>query len=623
MKNIKTLFSVAIIGAAALSMTSCDNDEYLIATNYEATSPEDAFKSDETAKAYLTGVYVMMRPDFDGDHGGGGDWGFKPNLFTGCHPTMDTQATGWDKDWNQQQWNAGSSELLGGWKHAYMAIGRANEFIANIEKADKSTLSSGLADKLEGEAFALHGFFSHWLATTFRKIPVLEPGENYLNTPVKSNDISDADLWDKIISDFQNAADRLDWAPLDGEYGRATKGMALAYLADCYMWKAYRCPEQAQDCYTKAKAALKQVIDSKTYELNKSFTTLWDCAGAWDKECIWAEVLNEGTKWGSFDKNERTGSMFTKFYAACPENGGWGSLFLSWEWYASYEKGDRRRDGSCVTGAVPVADMEKYGIEKSAYVYGVNPYLCENIGAAKDSKTKQFHFYNGEYAPSIWSTKFWRNAKADWSSVWSPTNIYWKRYANVLIDYAECCFALEGDDSAEGWAMLDQIRDRAFGKLEVGNAQTLTDKYLAPINQLLSNYGLATIKEYPIPFATEVAPHESAKEYYTKLAASGPTWLGADAKPFHSKPWKVAVNMERRKEFNCEWCLRPDMQRSGFMKEHIEINYPKRNEDNLTNIPWSNRKFDYSDDKMDMPIPTDEMIKNTALVQNPAYLKNE
>lgn len=618
MKNIVKFGAVAL-GVISLA-SSCDNDEFLATTQYDIVAGSAAFENDDNAKSSLTAVYIMMRPDVAGNQGGGGDWGFKPNLFTGCHPTMDTQATGWDKDWNSQNWNASSSELLEGWKHAYVAIGRANEFIANINKADKSGMRAEVATKLEGEAYALHGFFTHWLATTFRYIPLLETGENYLNTPNKTNDITDAELWDKIIADFETAASKLDWAPLDGEYGRATKGMALAYAADAYMWKAYRCPDKANDCYTKAKAALKQVIDSKTYELNKSFTTLWDCAGVWDKEAIWVEVLNEGSKWGSWDGNERSGGMFTKFYTACPENGGWGSLFLSWEWYASYESGDKRRDGSCVTGLVPDADLAKYGIEKSATNCGYHPYLKEAVGQENGSQTKQFHFTNGEWAPSIWSIKFWRNAQADWSSVWSPTNIYWKRYAGVLIDYAECCFAT--GDMATGWATLDQVRERAWGNLEVGEAESLTGKYLAPINGLLESYGRGKLDEYPIPFATAANPAPSAETYYTALAASGPTWFDeADRKPFKSEAWKVAVNMERRKEFNTEWNLRPDMQRSGFMAEHIEINYPKRDVAELKDFPWSNRNFDYNDDKMDMPIPEDELIKNTLCKQNKAYLK--
>ena len=65
------------------------------------------------------------------------------------------------------------------------------------------------------------------------------------------------------------------------------------------------------------------------------------------------------------------------------------------------------------------------------------------------------------------------------------------------------------------------------------------------------------------------------------------------------------------------------MQRSGFMEEHIRVNYPKNHVfpggDN-TNSPWFKRDFDYNPEKMDMPIPADELIKNPECDQNPAYI---
>ena len=78
----------------------------------------------------------------------------------------------------------------------------------------------------------------------------------------------------------------------------------------------------------------------------------------------------------------------------------------------------------------------------------------------------------------------------------------------------------------------------------------------------------------------------------------------------------------KREEFNCEWCLRPDMQKSGYMADHVAHNYPKRDVENLKDVPWTNRAYDYNDLKMDMPIPQDELIKNPLCDQNPAYLGN-
>ena len=334
MKTRYFIFGAAVCSLMGASLTSCDNDEFLNVDLYDKIDPTGLYEKDANALKGLNGIYDMMYPDDNYD----GDWGFKPNLFTGCHPTIDTQATGWDKNWNVQAWNSGSSELLGGWKHVYAGICRANDFLGGMENAPiTNTFTAAVRKEAGGEARALRGFFYHWLATTFGRVPMLESGENYNNTPQKARAKTYTEMWDFIIADFKAAADSLDWAPYQGQYGRATKGMALAYLGDAYMWKAYRLTEgangQAQDqaeaqrLYAEAAKCFKQILDSKTYQLNESFTTLWDPASAWGPEAIWVEQLDEGTNWGQW--GNLTSKLMLKWYTACPENGGWGSLYLS------------------------------------------------------------------------------------------------------------------------------------------------------------------------------------------------------------------------------------------------------------------------------------------------------
>ena len=182
-----------------------------------------------------------------------------------------------------------------------------------------------------------------------------------------------------------------------------------------------------------------------------------------------------------------------------------------------------------------------------------------------------------------------------------------------MLDYAECCFVL-GDDT-EGWKQINALRERAFGKLEDGNEDALNAKYGDYYNQYASyiqGHGHTTTvqRDYPIPFGSYVDEVADAETYYTALKAE---------KGFTSEVWRVAVNEERRKEFNCEWSLRPDMQRSNYMEDHVLHNYPKRNNEDLTDIPWTNRDYDYNGLKMDMPIPAQEILMNPACDQNPAY----
>ncbi|BBE16009.1 outer membrane protein [Aquipluma nitroreducens] len=607
MKKItKTVYILAGV-LLLLGINSCNND-YLKVDHYSILAADQMFKSDEDAKAGLVGCYTMMLPtDIDGD------WGIKPNLFIGGHPTMDTQATGWDKDWNSQNWTPGSPELLGGWKQAYTAISRCNDFLAGLEKADKVTAS--VKASLDGQARCIRAFYYMWLAKAFGRVPMLATGETYINTPEKARAKDFTEMWDFIIADLKAAADELEWDPLSGQYGRCTKGFALSYLGEAYMWKAFRVPDQANANYTLAAAALKQVIESGKYELNPSFTTLFDPGAVWTKECIWEEVLDEGSQWNQWSNLSQAHNWMIHFVAP-PSIGGWGTLYLSWEWWNCYEPGDKRREASAVTGAVTNIDPAW----KSATNYGYNPYLQQSLTVGDGLNTHYHFLMGGEAAPSVWTLKYWRTTRSNYQAPWGPQQIYFKRYANVLLDYAECLFHLNGENDATAWGYINQIRERAWGNTEVGKEAALTATYL-PYYQNMAQFfignGATDIVKpttYPLPFNTAAVTVPDAKTYYTSLKSS---------KGFASPVWLVALGQERRKEFNAEWCLAPDLIRSGFMADHININYPKgksSSDPNLQQDTWNTyRNFDYVPARMDMPIPTDELLKNKLCDQNDAY----
>ena len=195
-----------------------------------------------------------------------------------------------------------------------------------------------------------------------------------------------------------------------------------------------------------------------------------------------------------------------------------------------------------------------------------------------------------------------------------------KRYANVLLDYAECCFRTGAE--AEGWQYVDMIRNRAFGNLEVGKSAELTQKFTGYYKWCATYYqdngfGMWTASnQYPIPFNEKTVEVPSAKDYYTMLKG---------VKGFTSEVWKVAVNEERRKEFNAEWSLKTDLQKSDYLVDHMDHNYPKNypgtHETGIEQIyQWRTyRNFDFDIKKMDMPIPQDELIKNPLCDQNEAY----
>lgn len=623
------------------------------------------FEDDAHAIKSMTSCYELLLPRVNDDP-------YQYWIFNGCLPTMDAQASGWNKLYMTQEmnsWDPMSDEL---WTLSYTCIYRCNDFLAGLETAED--VSEEVKSYLKGEAMALRGFMYFGLANTFGRVPLLTTGETPENTPDRPRAESFGEMWDFVIADFEKAVQLLDWNPFQEQTGRCTKGMALAFLGDAYMWKAYTVPETANECYQKAYDAFQQIINSDMYELNSSFSTLYDAEDAWSKESIWQILLNPDDEYGLWDNSMHTSAhSWAGYYFGPTSNVAWGAYHMSWELYDSFENYldgdyagsfDKRRDASLVTGTVPyeywkdhptwqqkviptklwLETNKKYlrgyvnkGTEKNPdyqfnqdiydkfdmsvegdnglydpkHPIGFNPFNQEFVG------WNGYHWASVDPAPTVWSTKHWRNCRGIVSNgkYWMPDHIYFKRYANVLLDQAECCFHLGKD--AEGWALVNLIRERAFGNLEVGKDLS---KYCNNHQKIADAYGdqghgdAVDLDGYPLPFNTEVVKVPDAQDYYAKVKAE---------KGYTSEVWKVAVNQERRKEFSAEPYLRSDLQKSGFLEEHVNTAYPKNSlpENGPTVIrEWRTaRNFDFNKDKMFMPIPGNELIKNPSCDQNPGY----
>src|SRR5450759_3726527 len=89
--------------------------------------------------------------------------------------------------------------------------------------------------------------------------------------------------------------------------------------------------------------------------------------------CGQQHIREKGVQWTGGTTTDA--KDWVTYFTAGPAVGGWGSLYLSWEWWSSYEAGDKRRDASGVTAGVPGIDPAW----KSATNYGYNPYLQQSI----------------------------------------------------------------------------------------------------------------------------------------------------------------------------------------------------------------------------------------------------
>lgn len=288
-----------------------------------------------------------------------------------------------------------------------------------------------------------------------------------------------------------------------------------------------------QKKFTEAKKELNDIITSNTYALEPCYANLHAWDNHWTKESIFevAYHTHGNMNWGGNSHDD--GKIWYGYMCAAPEYGGWGSLALSWEYYRSFEQGDKRKEYTCVgTGDVHPITNEKLGTNPSysGYVQG-----SENV-------------------PCVYSLKYWRKQPGKDGFVYCPISLTFKRYAGVLLDYAECCF--ETGEEATGWEMIRQVRNRAWGNLEIG-VQAID------FPQAMLNTTVVDVPDAKTVYA----------EYKTR-------------KGYTSDVWKVALTQERRHELNAEFSLYFDLCRMGLAEEWFRCEYPKTKANSTPEECW-------------------------------------
>jgi tetratricopeptide (TPR) repeat protein len=542
-----------IIASLSLAMVPSCSEDFLKIEHYDILPATFMFESEANIYAGLNGIYDTFYPDKQG----AGDavvWGFKPQMFIASHPTLDAQAGGWDNELCRHEWRADKDMFRDAWQACYYAISRTNRFLSGLEEVDASMFDGGQATKdiIEAEARGIRAYNYFFLSKTFGRVPMLKTGETYSNTPDKPRPTDLQETYDMIIDDFKFAADKLDWKPFKAQYGRLTKGMCKAYLGQVYLYL---------EDYQTAKGLFGEVINSGVYSLNPCYGKIFNFESAWTSESVWEIMypMHADMGWGATGKTDAV--MWFGYMCASPEYSGWGSLSISNEFTNSFEPGDKRRQYSVVGKG------------------DTNPFTNETIGVKDGFKDD---LVGSEKMPNNYSLKYWRHRPGAQSLVFEPISLQLLRYAEILLDYAECCF--QTGAANEGWQYIAQIRNRAWGNLETVLPE---DDFVLPLNR----------EEVAVP---------DAQTFYTQYKST---------KGYTSDVWKVALSIERRHEFNAEFSLYQDLCRTGMIKEFLDCEYP-------IGKTISNRLFTFDPNHMLFPIPAQEILTNAAITQadqNPGY----
>jgi hypothetical protein len=282
---------------------------------------------------------------------------------------------------------------------------------------------------LLGEASFIRAAVSFELTQYWGEIPVIDAGRlkelGYGRKPLKL-------VYEYIIKDLTYASEHLPETQADKR--RVTKYAALALLGKVYL---YAPQESSYRDYQKAAENLNKVIQSGKYSLVSNYADLFNPAKPNSSESLYEFQFTNTSP----DNNQTQWQMGSRAVVNMSANAYFGGYDLMVPTAYAYkdvanggvwETGDTRRDAS---------------IRYDFTYNGRQPGSLSGMGGDElDPHVKKYEDPRTDKVMSFW---------------YSGKNIFYLRYADVLLNYGECLNELQ--KTAEAVALVNQVRARAFG----------------------------------------------------------------------------------------------------------------------------------------------------------------
>lgn len=339
--------------------------------------------------------------------------------------TSDAQQGGLDK---YNGFFAPSNTAIGGWWESRWPIISTTARI--IDALKTNTQDPARRDKLVAEASFVRAAANFELVQYWGEIPVIDlPKLTEYGTARQSLTI----VYDLIISDLQTAIASLPVDQSDPRY--PTRGAAQALLGKVYMSAL---TESGYRDYTKAKEQFEAVINSGKYQLASNYADLWNPGITNPSESIYSFQFNNTYP----DNNQtqwQTGSRALANVSGNCYFGGYDLLMPTEYCYKTVSDGGVWEDG----------DVRKGESIRYDFTYnGTQPTLPQGFGGDElDPHIRKYEDIRLDNNNSFW---------------YSGKNIYYLRYADILLCYAECLNEL-GSTSQAVDIVNTQIRARAWG----------------------------------------------------------------------------------------------------------------------------------------------------------------
>ncbi|RIV27176.1 RagB/SusD family nutrient uptake outer membrane protein [Fibrisoma montanum] len=320
-----------------------------------------------------------------------------------------------------------NSTINTAWTGHYQGIARANAVLDRLPQVD---IQQATKDRIEGEARFMRAMFYFNLVRLFGDVQLIT---SEISSPYGANTLTRspaAQVYELIVNDLKVAEEKLPTTIANAEAGRASRWAAKTLLGKVYLTLKQ---------YDNAATKLKEVIDSRAYDLMPSYAAVFSptTSFAANREVILAVqyvsgLIGQPTYSGQAGQGSDMWSNWAPFNAGSAllgTGGGGGGGFNrpTADLVKAYEAGDVRKDASLLTSY------------KNAQGRDVND--------AYVVKYRQQGALNAD----------------------SDVDFPILRYADVLLMYAEALN--EQGRTAEALPFLNQIRKRAGLADKIGLSQ--------------------------------------------------------------------------------------------------------------------------------------------------------
>lgn len=491
-----------------MSLMLCGCQGFLDRYPYDQVSSNTVYQSKTLAESAVMGAYSNILYDYVSADLDRLNW----DAFAGViDPYYDCYYSNYSYMNGNIQPNNGS--FLTYWKRLYEGINRANDVIDNIGKVPD--MSSATKAQRIAECKFLRAYHYYKLNALWGGVPIydrnLAPSEY-----TKARSTQDQ-VWDFIISDLtdcincENLPDK--FAGASGDFGRVTKGAAYALRGKVYMWKKM---------WKEAEADFISVGGCGYALVNKPYSEIFKLANETSDEMVFSSRMVEISGYGN---------AFSRSYGSwqVAGKGGNNTFYMNQQFVDSYQLANGKdfnwddfipgystmapearsvfflRDGMTESEKT---EMANYGADMSRYLDSGNEARLNAIYNQRDprllatvivpnstysggfygsatSYTRRWPFRNDQGPQNDLKTKansnfFYPIRKFVVTGVecvnetFNPVDIPIIRYAEVLIDLAECLN--EQGRTADAVKYINMVRSRAgVGQYTAAEAGSTAD----------------------------------------------------------------------------------------------------------------------------------------------------